>query len=169
MEISHKTYWEVEDHNYQTGKSIRLSSVDVYRNVASIGRDRKEWRYTRQMAEIYGHRPSVRPVATMSSSGDGDHARSPSPLEIYDTEGTDLTEDCTEDCAPTLSKKARRSAQSGRETTKKCFMKMMMSCREERERQHQEKMKMLEKMHEDKMALVSRLLDAIKDSNTRTS
>ena len=84
MDISQK-YWEVEDHNYQTGKSIHLSSVDVRRIVASIGRDRKEWRYTRQMAKIYGHRSTVRPVATMSSSGEGDHARSPSPLEISDT------------------------------------------------------------------------------------
>ena len=117
------------------------------------------------MAEIYGHRPSVQPVATMSSSGERDHARSPSPLEISETEGTALTEDCT----PTPSKKARRSVQSGRETTKESFMKMMMSCREERERQHQEKMKMLAKMHEDKMTLVSGLLDAIKGSNTSTS
>ena len=90
----------------------------------------------------------------MSSSEEGDHARSPSPLEISDTEGTVLTEDCTEDCTPTPSKKAMRSVQSGRETTKKSFMKMMMSCREERERQHQEKMRLLAKMHEDKMALV---------------
>ena len=52
-----KTYRKIEDHNYQTGRQIhiRLSSVDVCRIVASIGRDRKEWRHTRQMAEIYSH------------------------------------------------------------------------------------------------------------------
>ena len=48
-------------------------------------------------------------------------------------------------------------------------MKTMMSCREGRERQHQEKMKMLAKMHGHKMALVSGLLDTIKGSNTCTS
>ena len=48
-------------------------------------------------------------------------------------------------------------------------MKMMMSCREEPERQHQEKMRLLAKMLEDKMALVFGLLDAIKGSITRTS
>ena len=58
---------------------------------------------------------------------------------------------------------------SDRETTKESFMKMMMSCREERERQHQEKMKLLAKMHENKMALASGWLDPIKGSNTRTS
>ena len=75
----------------------------------------------------------------MSSSGEGAHARSSSPLEISDTEDTAVTEGCIEDCAPSLSKKARRSAQSGRETTKESLLKMMMSCREERERQHQER------------------------------
>ena len=57
----------------------------------------------------------------MSSSGEGDHARSPSPLEISDTAGTVLTEDCTEDCTPTPSKKASRSAQSGRDYKEKFY------------------------------------------------
>ena len=42
-----------------------------------LGRDRKDWKFSKPMDEVYGYKQSVRPVVTISNTG-GDREYSPS-------------------------------------------------------------------------------------------
>ena len=145
-----------------------------------LGRDRKDWKFEKAMDTVYGYKRSVRPVVTISSTGEGDTVysslgdisngdqieksdlTSASPSPSPGTSASVHEDDADSDIGPP-SKKSRRLAPPHKyATTKESFMKMMDSCQRARARQHEQKLDLLARLHQEKMEMFGGLLDAIK-------
>lgn len=126
-----------EDHNNQSGNS------------------RRECSFYKELADVYGYRPNVRPVATSSSSGLGDSQRAPST-----SSNNQLNKRSTEGTEERMPKKKTKRTSTGRET-EHWFKEFMAERRQENER----RLERLERQHEEKMGLLSQLLDVLKNTH----
>lgn len=144
-----------EDHNSQTGN------------------ERRECPFYKELSEVYGYRPNVRPYATASSSGQGDSLRCP---ENDSAKSEKSSDDDVKERTPETSTatKKRKTVASSSTTPKKprlgsggrneCLAWFKDYAEQKRVEQEAQREK-AEKHHRDKMELLSGILGVLKDLN----
>ena len=109
-------------------------------------------------------------VYTYSSSGDISNVdqiekselTSTSPSPSPGTSASVHEDDAYSGIGPPSNKSIRLAPPYKYATTKKCFVKMMDSCQRARARQHEQKLDLLARLHQEKMEMLGGLLEAIK-------
>ena len=136
-------------------KQLKKSFVEVEDNKRTTGRGKKTCKFYNELGNILGFKPGVNPVSTASNSGRGEITERKSQVKNESTE-----EEETEDRTPT---KKRKRSDSGRpKASGEAILKLMEECREERKAREERQYAYLQKMHEDKMKILSGFLEILK-------
>lgn len=137
-------------------KQLKKSFVEVEDNKRATGRGKKTCKFYYELGNILGYKPGVNPVATASNSGQGEITEEKSKVKKTDTG----EEEGTEDQRPT---KKRKRSDSGRpKTSSEAILKLIEECKEERKAREERQFAYLQKMHEDKMKIMSGFLEILK-------
>ena len=135
------------------------------------GNDRRECPFYKELSEVYGYRPNVRPYATASSSSLGDSTRRPKTPEKSDEENNGgnspsprkrhsndaAGSSCTNKKTP---KKPRLG--SGERNRNECLT-WLREYAEEKRREQEAQREKAEQQHQEKMELFSGMLNVLKD------
>ena len=116
------------------------------------GKERRTCPYYDEMMELYGYRPNVEPVATCSSTGSGDRVRN---LKRVNNEA--------EDDEPSSSgppQKKKRNYTTSSEASSNALLSWLEKQNKKREENESKKLELLERMHNEKMAMMERLIDS---------
>ena len=184
-----KQVWEMIAVRMQSGKSgsspraeqcegkwkaLTLSFRKCEDHNNKTGNDRRECPFYKELSEVYGYRPNVRPYATASSSGHGDSARrqksdeEDEEDEENDKERSQATNKRHSDAAGISStpqktpKKTRRGL--GKRNKNEC-LSWLQDYAEEKRKEQEAQRERAEQHHREKMELLSGLLNVFKDLN----
>ena len=150
-------------------KALTLAFRKCEDHNSQSGNDRRECPFYKELAEVYGYRPNVRPYATASSSGNGDSTRSPlTPKKIDDEEVSPCTKKRYSDAGTSSSKleKTPKKARLGSsERNKNDCLSWLKEYTEEKRRERAAQEERAQQQHHEKMQLLSGLLNVMKDLN----
>ena len=144
------------------------------------GNDRRECGYFQQLSELYGYRPSVTPVVTLSSSGKGDTRRQYStnavqdderveeedqevPVDQQDENPASAPSKNSETAQEPLSKKSRKYT-SNAAATAQLMVDWLDEYKEEKKRAEEEKMAKAQQMPSEKMSILKDLVNILKNN-----
>ena len=151
-------------------KALTLAFRKCEDHNSKTGNDRRECPFYKELSDVYGYRPNVRPYATASSSGHGDSTRRPETPEKSDDENNEESSPATRkrhsDAAGSSStpqktpKKPRLG--SGKRNKNEC-LSWLKEYAEEKRTEQEARRERAEQHHREKMELLSGLLNVLKD------
>ena len=138
------------------------------------GRGRKECKFYKELAEVYGYRPNVRPFVTFSSAV-GKTARaveketleSESSLEpevaVYDADNSGSSTDVTPVKAEKVLKRKEKPARKRKSTQESSkVIEWLEVYNQERKVEEEKRRKTQEQHHQDNLSVLSNLVDVLK-------
>ena len=180
------TFKDCEDHNNKSGndrrkcpyydeikqcqgrKKTMLRTFKKFKdhNNKSVN-DRRKCPYYDEIKQMYGYRPNVRPLyycqfiigRDQSSTSLHDHApKNTNSSSIDDDEEDFLINDQT---VP-IAKVGKRKYVSAVETSTNIMMDWLKTCEAKKDKKEEERLKLLNKMHTEKMNILQQLLEVMK-------
>ena len=137
-------------------------------------RGRKECKFYKELAEVYGYRPNVRPFVTFSSAV-GKTARaveketleSQSRLEpevaVYDADNSGSSTDVTPEKAEKVLKRKEKPARKRKSTQESSkVIEWLEDYNQERKVEEEKRRKTQEQHHQENLSVLSNLVDVLK-------
>ena len=113
------------------------------------GNNRKECDFQDELSEFFGDNPKIIPLATVASL--------PADGNSTDEDGEDLQAESSSDPAPSKPKKKKRRSKSSASE----MIDILVEFKEEKRKEEEKKVAIIERMHADKMGIMARYLDIL--------
>lgn len=154
------------DQCFRKWKKLESKQKEIEDNNSQTGREKKTWKFHKEMEDCLGDNASVKPVFTFETSGGSSSSSSrPSTPSHFNSESDgdcDETEDgCSSQKDPQKKrlKRKRKSRSSASE-----MIEFLKDYSEKREKVEEEKVNILKAMHEEKKQFFSQFFTYLKDS-----
>ena len=148
-------------------KALTLAFRKCEDHNSKTGNDRRECPFYKELSEVYGYRPNVRPYATASSSGQGVRSQTMKTRKMTRTVAKPQTSATQTQQGPVqpLRKRPRRNGVSRESETKVIVFRGWRIMREEKRKEQEDQRERADQHHREKMELLSGLLNVFKNLN----
>jgi len=154
---------------FRKWKKLESKQKEIEDNNSKTGREKKTWKYHKEMEDCLGDNPSVKPVFTFETSGSASSSSSrpstPSLTERGNSDSESDRENAEEGCSSQnvqQNKRLKRKRKSRSSASE--MIEFLKDYSEKREKVEEEKVNILKAMHEEKKQFFSQFFTYLKDS-----